>query len=240
MQFDILTLFPNMFSEVFDCSIIKRALEKKLIKINLVNLRDFTTDKHRTVDDRPFGGGPGMILRIEPIDRALNCLKKKKPTGRVILLTPQGALFKQEIAQKLSRHKKLILICGHYEGIDERVAEELVDESLSIGDYVLTGGELPAMVVVDAVTRLLPGVLSKKEATQNESFQSYPNSCKALGKAASPQLLEAPQYTRPATYKKCKTPKILLSGDHQKISTWRQNKAFEKTRKLRPDLLERI
>ncbi len=233
MQIDIVTLFPEMFSGVFDCSIIKRAREKKLLKINLVNLRDFSSDSHHTVDDRPFGGGPGMILKIEPIDRALNYLKRRRPTALIVLLTPQGRPFNQAEAKKYAKNKRVILLCGHYEGVDERIMETLVDENLSVGDYVLTGGELPAMIVVDAVTRLLPGVLLKKEATINESFQAFRSPSSGLRH----QLLEPPQYTRPAEYNKKRVPKILLSGNHEKISEWRLKEAIKKTRRLRPDLL---
>lgn len=245
MQIDIITLFPEMFSGVFDYSIIKRARAKKLLKINLVNLRDFSTDAHHTVDDRPFGGGPGMILKIEPIDRALKYLKRRRPAALTVLLTPQGRPFNQAMAKKYAQNKRIILLCGHYEGVDERVGEYLVDARISIGDYVLTGGELPAMVVVDAVTRLLPGVLLKKEATINESFQTYKLPTSHTSSLQLPpsnfQLLEPPQYTRPAEFNKKRVPEILLSGNHEKINGWRLKEAIKKTRRLRPDLLfERI
>lgn len=223
MKIDILTLFPKMFQGPFEESIIKRAQDKGLAKIEIHNLRKWARDKHKTVDDRPFGGGTGMILMVEPIDSALKELRKKD--SKVILLTPQGKVFNQKIARKFSKEKHLILICGHYEGVDERVREHLVNEEVSIGDYVLTGGELPAMVVTEAVIRLIPGVLEKPEAIKNESFQS-------------PIILEYPQYTRPANFKGWKVPEILLSGNHKKIAQWRKKKAQERTRKRRPDLLK--
>jgi len=224
MKIDIITLFPKMFDGPFAESIIKRAQEKGLLKINIHNLRKWTKDKHKTVDDHSFGGGTGMVLMVEPVYKALKELKKKE--SKVILLTPQGKVFKQEKAKKLSKEKHLIFICGHYEGADERIREKLVDEEISIGDYVLTGGELPAMVVIDTITRLIPGVLSKKEAKEIESF-SFKG------------LLEYPQYTRPANFKGWPVPEILLSGNHQKINEWREKKALEKTKKRRPDLLKK-
>jgi len=221
MQIDILTLFPKMFKGPFDESIVKRAQEKGLVKIKIHNLRNWATNKHGTVDDRPYGGGAGMIMRVDAIERAI--LKIKNQKSKIILLTPQGKVFNQKTAKKLSKHDHLILICGHYEGIDERVRENLVDEEISIGDYILTGGELPAMIVTDAIVRLIPNVLKKPEAIKEESF--------------SKNLLEFPQYTRPADFKNWKVPKVLLSGDHKKIEKWRKKKALEKTKKRRPDLL---
>lgn len=233
MQIDILSLFPEMFQGVFEASIVGRAINRKLLKLNICNFRQFTTDKHRSVDDRPFGGGVGMILKIEPIYKALKSLKLGRSGTRVILLSPQGKPFTQLEAKRLSKFKRLVLICGHYEGVDERVGQKLAAEQLSIGDYVLTGGEIPAMVITDAVTRLLPKVLSKNEATTNESFQPYTI-------YPSHSLLEAPQYTRPAKFLNKSVPKILLGGDHEKIKVWRLKEALKKTRKLRPDLLKRI
>ncbi|HUV42572.1 MAG TPA: tRNA (guanosine(37)-N1)-methyltransferase TrmD [Patescibacteria group bacterium] len=221
MKIDILTLFPKMFKGPFAESIIKRAQEKELTKIKIHDLRKWTKDKHQTVDDRPFGGGPGMILMVEPIYQALKELRQKQT--KTILLTPQGKIFKQTMAKKLAKEKHLIFICGHYEGVDERIRKHLVDEEISIGDYVLTGGELPAMIVIDTIIRLIPGVLKKEEAVKNESFTN--------------NLLEYPQYTRPAKFKGWQAPEILLSGNHQKIKEWRQKKAKEKTKKRRPDLL---
>ncbi len=220
VKIEILTLFPEMFKGPFDESIIKRAQEKGLVEIKIHNLRKWAKDKHKSVDGRPFGGGVGMILMVEPIAEALKGLRKKET--RVILLTPQGKVFNQKMAKKFSREKHLLFISGHYEGVDERVREHLVDEETSIGDYVLTGGELPSMVVVDTIVRLVPGVLEKKEATKEESF--------------SAKTLEYPQYTRPADYQGWKVPEVLLSGDHAEIKAWRQKKAKERTKKRRPDL----
>ncbi|MEK7610787.1 MAG: tRNA (guanosine(37)-N1)-methyltransferase TrmD [Patescibacteria group bacterium] len=234
MQIDILSLFPEMFQGVFEASIVGRAINRKLLKLNICNFRQFTLDKHHTVDDRPFGGGVGMILKIEPIYKALKSLKLRKPGTKIILLSPQGKPFTQREAKRLSKYKRLVLICGHYEGVDERVGQKLADEQLSIGDYVLTGGEIPAMVVTDAVTRLLPRVLSKSEATTNESFQP----CTLHPKPYT--LLEAPQYTRPAKFLNKSVPKVLLCGNHEKIKAWRLKEALKKTRKLRPDLLKRV
>lgn len=222
MKIDILTLFPKMFKGPFDESIIKRAQEKGLVEIKIHNLRKWAKDKHKTVDNRPFGGGVGMVLMIEPIYDALKKLRKKD--SRVILLTPQGKVFNQKLARKFSKEKHLIFICGHYEGVDERIREHLVNEEVSIGDYVLTGGELPAMIVVDTIVRLIPNVLEKPEATKNESF--------------SAKTLEYPQYTRPANFKNWKVPEVLLSGNHKKIAEWRKKKAIERTKKRRPDLLK--
>lgn len=220
MKIDILTLFPKMFEGPFDESIIKRAQNRGLLEIKIHNLRNWAIDKRGTVDDRPFGGGVGMILRVDVVARALATLG----AGRIVLLTPQGVTFNQKLAAKLSKLDHLILICGHYEGFDERV-RQLVDQKISIGDYVLTGGEIPAMAVVDAIARLIPGVLEKPEATKSESF--------------SDSLLEYPQYTRPADFRGKKVPAILLSGDHQKIADWRLEKALAKTKKCRPDLLRK-
>ena len=218
-----------MFKGPFDESIVKRAVDKKLVTINIHNLRKWTKDKHKTVDDRPYGGGIGMILMVEPIYKAIKDLKTKKT--KIILLTPQGKVFNQNKAQKLSKLDHLIFICGHYEGFDERIRKHLVDEEISIGDYVLTGGEIPAMVIVDSITRLIPGVLEKPEAIQNESFTRYTLDARRY------LLLEYPQYTRPEKYKNWKVPEILLSGNHKKIEEWRGKKAIEKTKKTRPDLL---
>jgi len=223
MKIDIITLFPEMFKGPFSQSIVKKAQEKDLLKIKIHNLRKWTKDKHKTVDDHSFGGGVGMVLMIEPIYKAIKELKKKE--SKVILLTPQGKVFRQKRAEKLSKEKHLIFICGHYEGVDERIREKLVDEEISIGDYVLTGGELPAMVVIDSITRLIPKVLSKKEALKIESFSFK-------------DLLEYPQYTRPSNFKGWKVPEVLLSGNHKEINEWRERKAFEKTKKRRPDLLK--
>ena len=217
-RIDILTIFPEMFQEVLNSSIIGRAQKKNLVKIKAHNLRDWTKDKHKTVDDKPFGGGAGMVMKVDVVDRALQSL----PPGHKILLTPQGKTFNQKTAQRLSKLNKLILVCGHYEGFDERI-RSLVDEEISLGDYVLTGGEIPAMVMTDAVVRLIPGVI-EAESLKDESF--------------SQNLLEYPQYTRPEEYKKMKVPAVLLSGNHEKIKQWRQQEAEKRTKKRRPDLFK--
>jgi len=222
MKIDILTLFPKMFKGPFDESIIKRAQKKGLIEIQTHDLRKWTKDKRKTVDDRPFGGGTGMILMVEPIYKALRDLKNKN--SKVILMDPRGRTFNQKIAGNLAKEKHLIFICSHYEGVDERVKKHLVDEEISIGDYVLTGGELPAMIIIDTLIRQIPGVLIKPEASSKESF--------------SENLLEYPQYTRPANFKGWKITEVLLSGNHKKIDKWRQKKSLEITKKRRPDLLK--
>jgi len=224
LRFDIITIFPEMFGPVVNESILKRAQEKKKVAIKIHDLRDFTKDKHRKVDDRPFGGGPGMVMMPQPIFDAVKKIKGKKK-AHVILTCAGGTTLTQKKAQKLSRQKHIIMICGHYEGVDERVRDELVDESISIGDYVLTGGELPAMVVIDAVTRLLPGVLGKEASLDFESFGEG--------------LLEYPHYTRPADFKGKKVPPVLLTGNHKDIEAWRQAEARKRTQKHRPDLLLR-
>jgi len=218
-----------MFKGPFEESIVKRAQKKGLVEIKIHNLRDWAKDRRGTVDDKPYGGGVGMVMRVDIIDRALSTTGKSK----TILLSPQGKVFNQKKASELAKLERLILICGHYEGVDQRVSDYLVDEEISIGDYVLTGGELPTMVLVDSVVRLVPGVLEKPEATEFESFSNYTLDAKRY------TLLEAPQYTRPENYKGWKVPEILLSGDHKKIAQWRKEKSLEKTKKLRPDLLRR-
>ncbi|MBU1998765.1 MAG: tRNA (guanosine(37)-N1)-methyltransferase TrmD [Candidatus Omnitrophota bacterium] len=229
MRIDIITIFPKMFEPVLNESIIKRAQVKGKVKIFIHDLRDYTLDKHKKVDDRPFGGGSGMVLCSEPIFRAVDKIRAKNQESRVkskvVLLCPQGRKLDQKIAKKLAKQKNLVLICGHYEGIDERVREVLVDEEVSIGDYVLTGGELPAMVLVDCLVRLIPGVLGDKNSLNFESFEG--------------NLLEYPQYTRPAIYRGQRVPDILLSGNHQKIEEWRKIEAIKRTRLKRPDLLKK-
>lgn len=226
MRIDIITLFPEMFQGPFDSSIIKRAREQGQVQVNLVNLRDYSRQKHRQVDDYPYGGGTGMLLKPEPVFEAVEALRSgPKKQGRVVLLCPQGELYNQEKARDLSREEHLILICGHYEGIDQRVKDELADEEISIGDYVLTGGEIPAMVLADSVIRLLPGVLSSAESVEEDSF--YNN------------LLEYPQYTRPEVFRELRVPEILLSGDHEKIRLWRRRQSLLKTLQKRPDLLQK-
>ena len=221
MIIHVLTLFPKMFSGPFDESIIKRAQEKELVEIKIHNLRDWAVDKHGSVDDRPYGGGTGMILRVEPVYNALKELKKVKiKNSKTILLSPRGETFNQQKAQKLSRLDEIILICGHYEGFDERI-RNFVDEEISIGNFVLTGGEIPAMAITDAIVRLLPGVLKKEEASQIESFS--PRLKKLSPKSSnsdSELLIEYPQYTRPEEFRGLKVPEILLSGHHQKIEKW--------------------
>ena len=239
MRIDIITIFPKMFAPVLNESIVKRAQNKRKVEIYIHNLRDYSQDKHKKVDDRPFGGGSGMVMRPEPIFKAVECIIQKskiknqnynskikiqKTNLKIILLTPQGETLTQKVCKKLAKYKHLILICGHYEGIDERVRQYLVDEEISIGDYVLTGGELPAMVLVDCLTRLIPGVLGDRNSLNFESFAG--------------NLLEYPHYTRPANYRRMKAPAILLSGNHKKIAQWRQNQAIKRTKKLRPDLLK--
>jgi tRNA (guanine37-N1)-methyltransferase len=220
MKIDILTLFPKMFTGPFAESIVKRAQDKGLVEIKIHDLRDWTKDTRKTVDGRPYGGGVGMVLSVEPVYLALKDLKKKD--SKVVLLTPQGKTFKQNVAKEYSNLKHLILICGHYEGFDERIREHLIDEELSIGDYVLTGGELPAMIVIDTIVRLIPGVLEKEEATVFESFSPY---------------LEYPQYTRPEEFKGWKVPEVLKSGNHKEIEKWRKEKSLAKTKRIRPDLI---
>ena len=223
MRIDILTLFPKMFDGPLTESILKRAKERRLVKIQVVDIRRFSTERHRKADDRPFGGGPGMVLTAEPIYRALSFLKRKGPKPYVVLLSAGGKRFRQEQARRLSKKKRLVLICGHYEGVDERI-KRWVDEEFSIGEYVLTCGEIPAMVMVDSVVRLLPGVLGDERSSGSESFEAG--------------LLEYPQYTRPRLFKGLKVPAILLSGDHKRITEWRTKKAVERTLKNRPELLK--
>jgi len=209
MYIDILTIFPQIFDSYFSESIIKRAKKKGLLNIKVHNIRDFARDRHKTVDDRPYGGGPGMILKVEPIYRCLKSIRRKKKS-KVIILTPGGKTFDQRVAKNLSKLDQLILICGRYEGFDERV-NKFVDMQISIGDYILTGGEIPAMVIVDAITRLIPGVLGNKESIKDETFSKDKN------------YIEYPQYTRPENFKTIKVPKVLLSGHHKEIKKWREN-----------------
>lgn len=226
MKIDIITLFPDMFGGPLNTSMIKKAKDEKLVKIKIHSLRKWTKDKHKTADDRPYGGGKGMILMIEPVFNALKELSPKDKTkkSKTILLSPQGKVFNQKLAEKYSKLDHLILIAGHYEGFDERIREHLIDEEISIGDYVLTGGEIPAMVIVDSVIRLIPGVL-EEEAKKYESFTK--------------KGLDYPQYTRPSDYKGWKVPEVLLSGNHAEIEKWRKKKALENTKKKRPDLIKK-
>ena len=223
MLIQILTLFPEMFTGVFQNSILKRAQEQKLVEFRLINFREFTTDKHRTVDDSPYGGGAGMVLKPEPVYRGLQYAKQDQPDAKVILTTPQGRVFRQEVARELTRENNIIIICGHYEGFDERI-RSFADMELSIGDYVLTGGELAAMVITDAVTRLVPGVLGSEDSAVNESF--------------SENLLDFPQYTRPPVFEGLAVPDVLLSGHHAMIQSWRREQSIVRTAVRRPDLLQ--
>ena len=229
MHITILTLFPEMFAGPFDHSIIQRAKERERVSINLINIRDFATDKYKSVDDHPYGGGAGMVMRVDVIDRALRYVKSHQSNSvtpddlHTILLDPQGVPYSQAKAKELSAIGHLILICGHYEGVDERV-RTLVDETISIGDFIVTGGEIPAMVLVDSVVRLLPGVLKKDTATLDESFTQ--------------PLLEYPQYTRPKEFNGMAVPDVLFSGNHAAIDNWRKEQQFTNTKKRRPDLLK--
>jgi len=221
VKIDVLTLFPAMFAGPLDESIVKRARDKGVVDLKIHHLRDWAHDRHRTVDDRPFGGGPGMLLKPEPLFEAVESLRREKT--RVILLSPAGRPFQQAIARELAQADDLLLVTGHYEGFDERVREALADDELSIGDYVLTNGALPAMVVIDAVVRLLPGALGDDESSHDESF--------------SDGLLEYPHYTRPAEFRGMKVPDVLVSGHHAEIEKWRREQARVRTKERRPDLL---
>jgi len=224
VRIDVLTIFPEMFAPVLGASMLKIAQQKGIVEVVLTNIRDYTADRHRSVDDRPFGGGPGMVMKVEPLVRAARDVSAKaSPAGRLLLMTPQGERFDQSKAEELAGEERLILIAGHYEGYDERVRALLRPEEISVGDYVLTGGELPAMVVIDAVVRLLPGVLGCEDSAVSESFNSG--------------LLEYPQYTRPPEFEGLRVPEVLLSGDHAAIAAWRRQEAMARTAARRPDLL---
>ena len=226
VNFHIMTLFPEMVMQGLHTSILGRAVEKQHISIEAVNIRDYTTDKHGKVDDYTYGGGAGMLMQAQPVyDAWLSIMQRIGKKARVIYVTPQGKTFHQEMAQELAGEEELIFLCGHYEGIDERVLEEIVTDYVSIGDYVLTGGELPAMVMVDAVARLVPGVLHNDESATTESFHN--------------DLLEYPQYSRPEVWRDKKVPEILLSGNHAKVDEWRLAQSIERTKRLRPDLYEK-
>ncbi len=222
MKIQILTIFPDVCRSVFNESILKRACEKNLATLEAVDLRRWTSDRHRTVDDAPYGGGPGMVMKIEPIDQALSEIRC--PDSKVILMSPQGRPFSDQVARELALETDLIFLCGHYEGIDQRVADNLVDDEISIGDYVLTSGVLPALVITDAVVRLIPGVLGDQQSAEQDSF--------AEG------ILDHPHYTRPAEYKGWKVPDVLLSGNHKAIAEWRKETALSTTRSRRPDLIK--
>ncbi len=227
MRIDIVTLFPEMFGGPFGDSIIKRAIDRGILDIGFTQLRDFAYDKHHQVDDSPFGGGSGMVLKPEPVFRAVRSITEQERSGRrrVLLMDPAGSVFTQQKAKELAEYDQLVFICGHYEGYDARITEHLADEALSIGDYVLTGGELPAMVIIDAVARMLPEVLGSEESAPTDSFYEG--------------ILEHPQYTRPREFEGMQVPEILFSGDHARIRRWRREQALRVTRRQRPDLLEK-
>jgi tRNA (guanine37-N1)-methyltransferase len=226
IRFDILSVFPEMFESPLNQSILKRAREKGMVEIHLHNIRDYAEDKHRMTDDAPYGGGGGMVMKVEPIDRALASIVPSRDNVLVVLLTPQGETFNQKMAEEMSRCFRIVLVCGHYEGVDERVRDHLVDREISIGDFVLTGGELSAMVIIDAVTRLIPGVLGNYDSASDDSFTTG--------------LLEYPHYTRPGSYRGWQVPEVLLSGNHREIESWRKKESLRRTYLRRPDLLEKI
>jgi tRNA (guanine37-N1)-methyltransferase len=224
MRIDILTVLPEMFDSPLNCSILKRAQDKGLVEFAVHNLRDYTTNKHRKVDDYPFGGEAGMVMQIEPIDRCIAELKSQRDYDEVIFTSPDGETFNQPIANSMSMLNNIIILCGHYKGIDYRIREHLITRELSVGDYVLTGGEMPAIIISDAIVRLIPGAIGDEQSALSDSFQD--------------NLLAPPVYTRPADYKGWRVPDILLSGHEAKISQWRYEQAMERTRRLRPDLLD--
>jgi len=223
VHIDILTLFPEFFASPLHQSILKRALAGGIVQVELINLRDFAFDRHKVTDDRPFGGGPGMVLKIEPLVKAITWARQNRPNLRVILLSPQGRVFKQAIAVELAGLNNVMLICGHYEGVDDRV-QHYIDDEISLGDFILTGGEIPALVILDAVTRLLPGSLGDEDSAQEDSLKD--------------NLLKGPQYTRPREFNGHCVPDILFSGDHQRVAQWRRQEAVRRTWQRRPDLLE--
>ena len=224
MRLDIITCLPDLFNGPMNQSIVKRSIEKGLVEIHIHNLRDYSLDKHKKVDDYAFGGGAGMVLSIEPIDRCIKSLKAKNEYDEIIYLTPDGATYNQQIANQLSLKKNLILLCGHYKGVDQRVRDHIVTKEISIGDYVLSGGELAAMILADSVVRLIPGVLNDESSALSDSFQD--------------NLLAPPVYTRPAEYKGLTVPEILFSGNERKIADWRNEQALQRTKERRPDLLD--
>jgi tRNA (guanine37-N1)-methyltransferase len=224
MRIDIVTLFPEAFDGPLTCGILGRARERGLLTVNIVNIRDFTTDKHRVTDDAPYGGGPGMVLKPEPIFRAVESLKEISTLENIILLSPQGRRFSQEIARDLASRDEMVLVCGRYEGVDERVRLGLITDEISIGDYVLSGGEIPALVLVDAVCRFVPGVVGNEDGVATDSF--------------SRPLLGVPQYTRPRSFRGMTVPDVLFSGDHRMIERWRLKEALKRTVRRRPDLIE--
>jgi tRNA (guanine37-N1)-methyltransferase len=225
MIFDILTIFPEIFRSPLSESLLKKALDRELIQVRVWNLRDFTEDKHRTTDDYPYGGGAGMVMKADPIFRAVEEIKSQNPEARAILLTPQGERFHQGLAKELSEQKHWILVCGRYEGLDERVRRGVVDREISIGDYILNGGEIPALVFLEVISRYVPGFLGSEQSVEEESF--------------SDGLLEYPQYTRPPVFRGMEVPEVLLSGNHAEIKRWRRRESLKRTYGRRPDLLER-
>jgi len=256
MRFDLITIFPEFFGGPLDHGIVRRAREAGIVHVHVQDLREFTKDRHRTVDDRPFGGGEGMVLKPEPLFEAVetllgysvgNAAKQKAPDARtaVVLMSASGRLFDQQVARTYSQLERIIVICGRYEGVDERVAQHLATEEVSIGDFVLSGGELPALLVMEAVTRLIPGALGNEASSQNESFSANLSSVSSSGlpenqsAASNRMLLDFPHYTRPAEYRGWKVPEILIGGNHAEIAKWRRQMALEKTRRNRPDLIFR-
>ena len=226
IRFDVLSIFPEMLISPLSFSLLKKAQEKGLLSINLHDIRNWAEDKHKMTDDAPYGGGCGMVMKVEPVEKALAAVKISTEDSLVVLMTPQGETLNQTIAAELAGKKQVVIICGRYEGVDERIRKHLADREISIGDYILTGGELSALVLIDAVSRLVPGVLGNEESTVSESF--------------SRGLLEYPQYTRPAEYKGWKVPDVLVSGNHAEIELWRKNESLQRTYKRRPDLLAKI
>lgn len=224
MRIDIITVLPEMFDSPLNCSILQRAQKKGLVEFHIHNLRDYTTNKHRKVDDYPFGGEAGMVMQVEPIDRCISALKAERDYDEVIFTSPDGEIFDQPMANSMSLLNNIIILCGHYKGVDYRVREHLITKEISIGDYVLTGGELPAIIISDALVRLIPGAIGDEQSALSDSFQDH--------------LLAAPDYTRPAEYKGWRVPDILLSGHEAKIAEWRHEQALERTQRLRPDLLK--
>jgi tRNA (guanine37-N1)-methyltransferase len=229
MRFDVLTLFPEILSGYLGQSLLKLAIERHLIEVHLHNIRDWATDKHRTVDDRPYGGGPGMILKVEPVVECVEAVRSQSPdVGHLVMLTPRGRKLTQPIVEQLAAHKRLLLLCGRYEGFDDRVRQILEPEELSIGDYVLGGGEVPAMVVIDAVARLVPGVLGDERSPRDDSF------------SGEDRLLEFAQFTRPREYRGLGIPDVLLGGNHEEIARWRKEQSLQTTSERRADLLKRL
>jgi len=226
IKFDVLSIFPEMFASPLNFSLLKKAQEKSILNICLHDIRNWADDKHKMTDDAPYGGGCGMVMKVEPVEKALAAIRSPEDDSLVVLMTPQGKTFNQKIAAQLAEKKQIIIICGRYEGVDERISEHLVDREISIGDYILTGGELAALVLIDAVSRLIPDVLGNPESTLGESF--------------SHNLLEYPQYTRPAEYKGWKVPDVLLSGNHAQIELWHKRESLRRTYQRRPDLLKKI